>query len=107
MHFIALLAAAAAVTASPVEKVQKRAVLALSHNINVSNVKNIVAKGQSRLAAVNAASVQVGAESDATDATATTSSGTVTNDDVSYVAAVTIGGNSWSLIVDTGCESDT
>lgn len=33
------------------------------------------------------------------------SSGVVTNEDVSYVAPVVIGGKTWELIVDTGCKS--
>lgn len=32
------------------------------------------------------------------------SSGTVTNEDVSYVAPVVIGGTTYELIVDTGCQ---
>jgi hypothetical protein len=98
MFFIALVAiAAAAVSASPVERRAQTAVLSLKQISNVTSIKNIVDRGQARINAIN--SVQ--AAGDALEV----SSGSVTNEDVSYVAAVSIGGNTWQLIVDTGCTS--
>jgi hypothetical protein len=96
MLFVALLTiAAAAVSASPVERRAQTAALSLKHVSTVTSIKNIVDKGQARINAINgvhnvAASPEV-------------SSGSVTNDDVSYVAPVSIGGTTWQLIVDTGC----
>ncbi|KAF7886473.1 hypothetical protein EAF00_010576 [Botryotinia globosa] len=99
MLFTSLLAfaGAAAVSASPVAQV-KSAVLPLSKNHNVTSIKNIVYKGQARLNKVN------GIATNAKRATAV-SSGAVTNDDVSYVAPVVIGGNTYSLIIDTGSSN--
>ncbi|TGO57000.1 hypothetical protein BOTNAR_0211g00060 [Botryotinia narcissicola] len=99
MLFTSLLAfaGAAAVSASPVAQV-KSAVLPLSKNHNVTSIKNIVDKGQARLNKVN------GIATTAKRATAV-SSGAVTNDDVSYVAPVVIGGATYSLIVDTGSSN--
>jgi hypothetical protein len=88
MLFVALLAAAA-VSASPIELQPRAAVLPLKQVSNISSVKNIVGKGQARLNKINGAEV---------------SSGSVTNEDVSYVAPVSIGGSTWQLIVDTGCK---
>ena len=86
---------AAAALASPIEVQVKTAVLPLRHSAKVTSFKNIVSKGQSRLLKVNG---QVsGPGSDA-------SSGSVTNEDVTYVAPVSIGGRTFELIVDTGCE---
>lgn len=94
---LAVAAAASAVTASPVGPRAKTTVLSLKHVSNVSSVKNIVQKGQSRIENINgkhtAARVNVRA-----------SSGSVTNEDVTYVAPVVIGGKTWDLIVDTGCK---
>jgi hypothetical protein len=98
MFFVALLAiAATAVSASPVERRAETTVLSLKHVSNVSSIKNIVEKGQARINAING--VQ------AVTAATEVSSGSVTNDDVSYVASVSIGGKTWELIVDTGCKS--
>lgn len=94
MFFVTLLAAAA-VSASPIEPQAKAAVLPLKHISNVSSVKNIVDKGHARISKVNGVT--------AVGATVEVSSGSVTNEDVSYVAPVSIGGNTWQLIVDTGC----
>jgi hypothetical protein len=96
MFFVALLAiAAAAVSASPVERRAQTAVLPLKHVSNVTSIKNIVGRGQARINAING--VQ------AASAASEVSSGSVTNEDVTYVASVSIGGNTWQLIVDTGC----
>jgi hypothetical protein len=98
MFFVALLATAvAAVSASPVSRQAQTAVLSLKHVSNVRSIKNIVDRGQARINAING--VQ------AADATPKVSSGSVTNEDICYVAAVSIGGNTWQLVVDTGCTS--
>ncbi len=98
MFFVTVLAiAAAAVSASPVEPRAKTVVLPLKQVSTVTSVKNIVDKGQARIKAINGAK--------ASGPVADVSSGPVTNEDVSYVAAVSIGGNTWDLIVDTGCKS--
>ena len=98
MFVVALLAiAAAAVSASPVKPQAQTAVLSLKHVSSVTSIKNIVDRGQARINAINGVR--------ATGATPEVSSGSVTNEDVSYVAAVSIGGNTWQLIVDTGCTS--
>ncbi|TGO07532.1 hypothetical protein BTUL_0268g00020 [Botrytis tulipae] len=99
MLFTSLLAfaGAAAVSASPVAQV-KSAVLPLTKNHNVTSIKNIVDKGQARLNKVN------GIATSAKRATAV-SSGAVTNDDMSYIAPVVIGGATYSLIVDTGSSN--
>jgi hypothetical protein len=98
MFFVALLAvAAAAVSASPVERQAKTVVLPLKHVSTVKSIKNIVEKGRARIDTINGVR--------AVGATAEASSGSVTNDDVSYVAPVSIGGTTWQLIVDTGCTS--
>ncbi|TVY38284.1 Polyporopepsin [Lachnellula occidentalis] len=96
MFFAALLTAAVAVSASPVERQAKTAVLSLKHVSNVTSIKNIVSKGQARMTAFNGPHA-VGASPDA--------SGPVTNEDVSYVAPVSIGGKTWDLIVDTGSSN--
>lgn len=96
MLFVPLLAAAAAVvSASPVQP--RTAALPLKHVSHVTSVKNIVNKGQARLSKANGVT-PVSAASDA-------SSGSVTNEDVSYIAPVSIGGQTYQLIVDTGCTS--
>jgi hypothetical protein len=94
MLFVALLVAAAAVSASPIAPQAKTVALSLKHHSNVSSVKNIVHNGQARINKINGAT-----------AVADASSGPVTNEDVSYVAPVSIGGATWQLIVDTGCMS--
>ena len=93
MVFVALLAiAAAVVSASPVERQAKTVGLPLTHISTVTSIKNIVNKGQDRINEINGAVPQV-------------SSGSVTNEDVTYVAPVSIGGKTYQLIVDTGCTS--
>lgn len=100
MLFVATLslAAAAVVSAAPLESRAETVVLPLKKHANVSSIINIVQKGQARINAINGDQSAPAAR--AVDA----SSGTVTNEDVSYVAATTIGGKSYDLIVDTGCE---
>jgi predicted aspartyl protease len=89
ISLVTLLAASAALAAPVEERQAKTVALPVKRVSNFSSVKNLVSKGQARLDKVNAASE--------------VSSGSVTNEDVSYVAAVTIGGTSYDLIVDTGC----
>ncbi|KAL2073593.1 hypothetical protein VTL71DRAFT_10919 [Oculimacula yallundae] len=94
---LVVAAAIGLVSASPIERETKRtAVLPLRRNINVSSFKSIVQKGQDRIAAINGVESLVEKR---------VSSGVVTNDDVSYVAPVVIGGRSWELIVDTGSSN--
>jgi hypothetical protein len=85
IELLTLAAAAATVSANPV---QRRAVLPLKHVSNVSSIKNIVSKGHSRINKIN--NVHTVA------ATADASSGPVTNEDVTYVAGVSIGGRTVS-----------
>jgi len=99
MYFATLVViAAAAVSASPVEQRQaKTAVLPLKHVTNVSSIKSIVGKGQARISSINGLS--------AAGPVPAVSSGPITNEDVTYVAPVTIGGKTWELIVDTGSSN--
>lgn len=91
MLVAALLAtAAAAVSAAPVELGPKTTVLPLKYISNVTSIKSIVGRGHDRINKINGLQV---------------SSASVTNEDVTYVAPVTIGGSTWQLIVDTGCMS--
>ncbi|PNP85047.1 hypothetical protein FNYG_01572 [Fusarium nygamai] len=91
------LAAAAAVSASPLEpRTKSTAVVPLKHIVNAPSIKAIVQKGQARIRKAN------GESSFRVDAV---SSGSVSNEDFSYVAPVVIGGNTWSLIVDTGSSN--
>lgn len=99
MQFVALLSVAAvAVSAAPLEPRAETIALPLKKHTNVTSINNIVQKGHARISAINGGQAAPAAR--AADA----SSGTVTNEDVSYVAPVTIGGKSYDLIVDTGCE---
>lgn len=100
MQYISIIALViAAVSASPVQLETRSAKLSLGQVNTVKSVKNLVAKGQARIAAFNGLSASVGP-------TADVASGPVTNEDVSYVAPVIIGGTTYSLIVDTGCKSN-
>ncbi|EME45708.1 hypothetical protein DOTSEDRAFT_71414 [Dothistroma septosporum NZE10] len=101
MHFVtslAMAAVASVVSAAPVESAAKTVAMPLTHVNTVKNVKNIVDRGQSRIRKVNSAQK-------ASTGNSFASSGTVTNEDVSYVAPVAIGGTTWSLIVDTGSSN--
>lgn len=86
-------AAAAAVSASPIKR-DETAALPVKQVINITSVKNLVTKGHERIQKINGDKEN-----------RLTSSGTVTNEDVTYVAPVSIGGKTWELIVDTGCKS--
>lgn len=99
MLFVATLAVAAvAVSAAPLESRAETVVLPLKQHSNVSSIINIVQKGKARIDSINAGKSAPVARA------AAVSSGSVTNEDVSYVAPVVIGGTTYSLIVDTGCK---
>ncbi|KAK0108851.1 hypothetical protein ONS96_002691 [Cadophora gregata f. sp. sojae] len=93
---LVIAAAISVASASPIERETKRAVLPLRRNVNVSSIKNVVQKGQDRIAAINGVESLVVKRQ---------SSGVVTNEDVTYVAPVVIGGRTWELIVDTGSSN--
>lgn len=93
---LALVAAAAAVSASPVASGAKSIQVPVTQHSNVKTMKKLVERGQARIANIN--------NEGKTGVTNGVTSGTVTNEDVSYVASVSIGGKAWSLIVDTGCK---
>jgi hypothetical protein len=98
MFFFALLTITAAVVlASPVERQAQTAVLSLKRVSYVTSIKNIIDRGQARINAINGIQA-AGADPGG-------SSGSATNEDVVYVAAVSIGGITWQLAVDTGCMS--
>lgn len=88
-------AAAAVVSASPIKPRAEPTTLAVKQVYNLSSVKNLVTKGRSKIQKING---------DKSEGNRLVSSGTVTNEDVTYVAPVSIGGKTWDLIVDTGCE---
>nr|POE59383.1 polyporopepsin [Quercus suber] len=87
-HVIVVAAVAVAVSASPIETQVKATVLPLKHFTNITSIKNIVEKGQTRINKINTATAK-GPSPDA-------SSGSVTNEDVSYLAPINIGAsNTW------------
>lgn len=92
---LAVVAAATAALASPVKPSGKTVALPVKRSSNVKSAKSLVEKGHARLNKING--VKTVGKRD--------SSGSVTNDDVSYIAAVTIGDGTYNLIVDTGCKS--
>ena len=91
------VAAAAAVSASPIEQRDSTVNLPLAKHSTVTSIQNIVARDQANIRKINSNSQDQ----------VNPSSGTVTNEDVSYVAPVSIGGKTYQLIVDTGCKSLT
>ncbi|KAL7892101.1 aspartic peptidase domain-containing protein [Trichoderma sp. SZMC 28014] len=93
---LAVVATATAALASPVKPSGKTVTLPLKRVSNVKSAKSLVQKGQARLAKVN--NVKTVGNIDA-------SSGSITNEDVSYVANVQIGDGTYSLIVDTGSSN--
>lgn len=99
MLFIALLSVAAAtISASPIEIQPRTTGLSLKHVSHVKSIKNVVTKGRARINKINGVSnINADAADDA-------SSGSITNEDQSYVAPVSIGGTTYQLIVDTGCK---
>lgn len=99
MLFVTVLSVAAvAVSAAPLESRAETIVLPLKKHSNVTSISNIVQKGHARISAINGEQAAPAARQ---------SSGTVTNEDVSYVAPVSIGGKTYDLIVDTGCKLST
>ncbi|KAF4343966.1 aspartic ase precursor [Fusarium beomiforme] len=92
-----LSAAATAVSAQWVNKTTNT--LQLKHVIKVSSMKNIVEKGKSRVRSVNTK----GSSRERIAAAAV--SGAITNEDVTYVASIVIGGQTWDLIIDTGSSN--
>lgn len=99
MLFALLSVAAVAVSAAPLETQVKTVALPLKAHHNVTSIKNIVNKGALRIDAIN------GVQSANAARAADVSSGSVTNEDVSYIAPVVIGSTTYDLIVDTGCKS--
>jgi hypothetical protein len=86
MFFVTVFAiTAAAVSASQVKRQAQTPVLSLKHVSNVTSIKNIVNRGQARINGINGIR--------AVRPTLDVSSGSVTNEDVSYVAPVSVGGN--------------
>ncbi|KAG9242820.1 aspartic peptidase domain-containing protein [Calycina marina] len=99
MLFLGLLVVAvAAVSASPTQVQARTAKLSMNKVSHFTSIKNVVSKGQARVAAVNGLS-------SAAVPSPEVSSGTVTNEDVSYVAPIVIGGKTYELIVDTGSSN--
>jgi len=92
----AVAASAVAVSASPVKPRAESVTLPVSKVSTFTSIKSIVAKGQSKISKVN--------NNNGSEGNRLVSSGPATNEDVSYVASVTIGGTAYSLIVDTGCK---
>ncbi|KAL6900054.1 aspartic peptidase domain-containing protein [Trichoderma evansii] len=94
---LAVVATATVALASPVKPSAKTVTLPVKRVSNVKgSAKSIVQKGHARLNKING--VKAVGKLDA-------SSGSVTNDDVSYIAAVTIGDGTYNLIVDTGSSN--
>lgn len=94
---LALAVAAATVSASPIERQVQGVTLPLTHVNNAQTMKSIVDSGKARIQAMNDKGLSKISERQ--------SSGSITNEDVSYVAPVSIGGRTYQLIVDTGCMS--
>jgi hypothetical protein len=93
---VATLAAAA--VAAPLEQRAQPAVLPLTHINTATSASNIVANGKSKISQINS-------DSSVSKGNTLASSGSITNEDVSYVAPVSIGGKTYELIVDTGCKT--
>lgn len=92
-----ILAAAAAVSAAPVEQRAADTIQVPVKQVNnVKSALGLVQAGQSRLNKINNGGSKLRARQ---------SSGTVTNEDVSYIASVSIGGSAYDLIVDTGSSN--
>jgi hypothetical protein len=65
-------------------------------------MKNVVYRGLARINKINGATLNVSSDLFTND---DFNSGLVTNDDMFYIAPVSIGGNTRQLKVDTGCMS--
>lgn len=96
MHFLASLAVAAAARVASAAHVSAPITVSLTRVSNVKSAKSLVDAGNARLRNFNNA----GGDEDVT-----TESEPITNEILSYVANVTIGGGIHSLKVDTGCKS--
>lgn len=93
---LSVLAAAAVVAAVPAPAASPKVIsVPLTLIKNVESTSGLLAAGERRLAKFNN---RVGSLKPRQ------SSGAVTNEDVSYVAEVNIGGTGYTLIVDTGCK---
>ncbi|KAL7922896.1 aspartic peptidase domain-containing protein [Trichoderma austrokoningii] len=93
---LAVVATATAALASPVKPSGKTITLPVKRVSTVKSAKSLVQKGHARLAKVNGVK---------TVGNVDVASGSITNEDVSYVADVTIGDGTYSLIVDTGSSN--
>jgi len=93
--YILMALAAIGVIAGPIEPRTKTLTVPVHSVNNVKSIKGLVQNGQARIQKINGA---VHFNKDV-------SSGTVINEDVSYVAPLKIGGSTYNLIVDTGCET--
>lgn len=93
--YLVMALAATSALATPVAPRAKTITVPVQLKNNVKSVKNLVAQGQARIQKINGG---VHFNKDA-------SSGTVTNEDVSYIAPVKIGGTTYDLIVDTGSSN--
>jgi hypothetical protein len=94
-HLAVVAAAAAVVSASPIQSRAAPSTLPVKQVYNLTSVKNLVTKGRAKIQKING---------DKSEGNLLVSSGSVTNEDVTYVAPVSIGGKTWDLIVDTGCK---
>ncbi|PIB02373.1 Polyporopepsin [Cercospora beticola] len=92
---LGLAAAAAVVSAAPVQQESSSIVLPLKRVANFSSMKSIVQSGEAKISKINSGS----------KLTARQSSGSITNEDVTYVAPIVVGGRTWDLIVDTGSSN--
>jgi hypothetical protein len=94
-HLAVVAAAAVAVSASPIQPRAEPSTLPIKQVYNLTSVKNLVTKGRAKIQKING---------DQSEGNRLVSSGSVTNEDVTYVAPVSIGGRTWDLIFDTGCK---
>ena len=92
---LAVTAAAAIVSAGPAELHARSAALPLARVSNVQSIRNLVRRDQSRIAAANRVR---------SAATPMVISVPATNQDVFYTVPISIGGTTWTLLVDTGCK---
>lgn len=92
-----IAAAVMAVTASPVAPREASTVkVPLTRHTRVTSAQNLVNSGHAFINKING---------EHTVGNVDANSGSVTNEDVTYVAPVVIGGKTWQLIVDTGSSN--
>lgn len=89
------IAAAVVSAATPPQPPTSSITLPLKRFSKVKSVKTIIQKGRARLHHCNG--------NRPVTSNKVVGSGAVTNDDVSYIAAVIIGSGTWNLVIDTGC----